>query len=109
MKNEYLKALDIIVQAKGDLQKLLRDVAGNKTMEDQEAYSSLDNIVSKLEGTESDLRYLNKPVKEGILKEDSDSERYYIIFDDDGYSSCNLTCGSTLEVCMDNEWVLGAS
>lgn len=106
MKNEYLKAQGIIARAKADLQKLFDDISGNKTMEDQEAYATLDNVIGKLDSADYDFKYLNSPVKEGVLQEDRESGRYYIAYDD-GTSGSNLTCGSSLELFSDDEWILG--
>lgn len=106
MKNEYLKAQGIIARAKADLNKLLDEVSGNQTMEDLEAYAILDNAIDKLGNAEFDLRYLNSPVKNGVLDEDGESGRYYIAYDD-GSTGYNLTCGDSIELFSDDEWILG--
>jgi len=54
---------------------------------------------------EDEFKYLNSPTKEGVLQEDQDAGKYYIAFDD-GSPSCNLSCGSTLEL-YDDDWIIG--
>lgn len=106
MKNEYTKAQDIINKAKFQLQKILDEVQGNKTVEDHEAYSILDNIIDRLTSAENELEYLNSPVKYGVLQEDHETGKYYIAYDD-GTESHNLSCGSTLELLIDDDWIIG--
>ena len=106
MKAEYTKAEYIINKARFQLQKLLDEIQDNQTIEDHEAYSTLDNIIDKMTSAENEFEYLNSPTKEGILIFDNDTDKYYIDYDD-GSTSCLLSCGSTLELFLDGEWIIG--
>lgn len=106
MKVEYTKAQDIINKARIQLEKLLEEIHGNQTVEDHEAYSNLDNIIDKLTSAENEFEYLNAPVKEGILSLDHGTDKYYIDYDD-GCQSALLSCGSSLEIFYEGDWVIG--
>lgn len=106
MKVEYTKAQDIINKARLQLQKILDGIQDNKTVEDHEAYSNLDNIIDKLTISENEFEYLNSPTKEGFLLLDNDTDKYFINYSD-GLESSLLSCGSTLEIFNDGEWIIG--
>lgn len=107
MKAAYTKAEDVINKAQMELDRILETAAGgNQTIEDQEAYSTLENIIDRLERAENYLKYLNKPVKNGVLQLDTDTGKYFISFDD-GEEGYLLSCGHTLEVYIDDEWIIG--
>lgn len=106
MKKEYTKAEVIINRARLDLMSLLNDAGNNKTIEDQEAYATLDSVIDKMASAEDEFKYLNSPTKEGILQEDQERGKYYIVYDE-GTESCNLSCGSPLEVYLYDDWIIG--
>jgi len=106
MKVEYTKAQDIINKSRLQLEKILQTAENNKFLEDKEAYYTLDDIIEHLKGAEDYLNYLNTPPKEGILMLNHESDKYYIAYDD-GAESYDLSCGSTLELFLDDNYIIG--
>lgn len=104
MDKNYLKAKEIIDNARGDLNNIFVK-AECKGVENEAAYRLLENIIEKLEDIAKGIKYLGSPTKEGILVEDSNG-KYFIEYDD-GSKSYNLSCGNTLELLYNDEWQIG--
>lgn len=96
----YLRANDIINQARYKLQKLF-DNSSTKGLENQEAYKEIETLLEHLEDAEKSLEYLSKPTKEGRLAKDLGG-KFFIAYDD-GTESYNLSCGSTVEVYLQED------
>lgn len=105
MNNAYEEAQRIIDDTKIQLGELL-DVFSVKTSEDEELYDILSHIIGRLTSASSSINYLNSPVKEGILQLDNSSKKYYIIHEN-GETSALLSCGNSLEIYCDDNWVIG--
>jgi hypothetical protein len=68
----YLKAADSIERLKCELKNELDKVieTGNlKELENGEAYRIIENLLIEMDRVTDTIKYLNKPVKEGILIE----------------------------------------
>lgn len=106
MRPGYTKAQDIINKTRIDLSRILKEMQNNQTTEDKEAFDTLDSIIDKMQTADDYLNYLNSPTKQGVLEEDHGTGKYFIVYDD-ATESHNLSCGSTLELFLDDEWIIG--
>jgi len=107
MNRVYKQATEVIRGARIDIESIL-DAPGvdNKTAEDREAYSLLNDIMERMTIAEGFLEYLQKPTEEGTLEEDPLRRKFYVSFDN-GKEGHMLSCGSPLELLIDEEWEIG--
>lgn len=105
MDHQYIKALDLIINVKIDLQKIYNN-ADCKGLENAAVNNSLDELIEELEKTQYGIEYYSRPAKEGCLTE-SNNGKFKIEYTN-GNSSYPLGCGSSLEI-YDNEkgWKIG--
>lgn len=107
MKEEFNEAQNVINKAKFDLSRIFNNTGDNNTVEDQEVWNTLKEIIEHLESAEDYLNYLNAPLKEGVLGKDHETGEYFIAYDD-GTESHDLSCGSKIELFIDDEWDIGS-
>lgn len=105
MNINYLKTLDIMEDTKTKLKKLL-DTTEISDFEDEEASYILQKIIEKLEDTEIILEYLNATPKDGILKKNTLTGKFYIEYNNTT-NSHPLNYGNILELFYENEWHIG--
>lgn len=104
MNNQYREARQIIEEARRELDSILAKEPGTKGEENKEAYFLLEDLAERLSRSRDYLDYLNAPTKEGVLRE-SESGKFYVEFTD-GAESHLLSCGNSLELLLDDEWII---
>ena len=101
----YIKALDIMKNAKIDLQDIY-NTAECKGLENAEVSNSIDELIDDIEKTRYEIEYYLRPAKEGCLTENSTGKFKLEYFN--GGSSYHLGYGSRLEIYDGEEgWKVG--
>ncbi|KNZ41449.1 DUF5348 domain-containing protein [Acetobacterium bakii] len=112
MNYEYMKARDIISKAHYELEDIFKHTEPEnmtsdfQSLENREARDTLEKVIGCLDIARDHLEYLNSPIKEGVLEEDSRTQKFFIIYDD-RTESYNFGCGSSLELFINGEWIIG--
>lgn len=111
MNIHYLKAIDKLIFAKSDIEKLFEQGQEvGKSFEDKEAYYILENIIEKMDTAAFRLKRLSLPSIEGKLQEDCERKKFELIRQDTGKGlGWFFSCGDYLEVFdpETDEWYSG--
>ena len=100
----YINAVSIMEDLRYKLKKIL-STAPVETVENTEAYRALENTMENLEDNIKTIKYFSKEARAGALRE-LDNGKYEIHFND-GAISYPLSCGSSLEVYINDVWIAG--
>jgi len=104
LNKEYREAIDIIEEARREIDKILEKQPEVKGVENLEAYYLLEDTAERLGSARNYLQYLSAPTKEGRLREDSNG-KFFIEYMD-GTESHLLSCGNPLELFLEDDWVI---
>lgn len=111
MNIHYIKAMDKLILAKSEIEKLFEQVQEvGKCFEDKEAYFILENIIEKMDIAAYRLKRLSLPTIEGKLQEDCEFKKFELIRQDTGKGlGWFFSCGDYLEVFdpETDEWYSG--
>lgn len=107
MNEKYQEAKETITRARKQLEEITREPEiTNGSIEDREAYDTLQDLLDRLEESERALNYLGSATQEGTLIMDPARGKFYIGYYDGGQSYL-LSCGSSLELFMNDQWHIG--
>lgn len=107
MRKEYHEAKEIITEAQEELEAISKTpniMQGGE--ENLEAFFTVKDVEHKLEEAKETLEYLGLPTKEGTITEDSERGEFYISYEP-GEKSHMLSSGSSLEILIWGEWIIG--
>lgn len=104
LNEKYIEAIGILEESRKAIEEILESSPGTDGTENREAYFLLEDMAERLSSARDYLDYLTAPAKEGVLRE-SESGKFYVEFTD-GTESHLLSCGNSLELFVDDEWII---